>query len=362
MFKGMLIHQHCLPTNGFSKKNTRRLEFSFPFNYHNGPSSSTGGTTLTKWEILLIGNSMIRFGLCCIFRKEPIKFRRTTAKYLSQSDRKKQLHYISEICDHNAKSLLKALIFCNRHGIQDFRVNSQILALKTHPDVGYQIEDLPHYRKIINKFRECGEFCRKNDLRTTFHPDQFILLSSPNEDVTRRSIAELEYQAEVAEWINADVINIHGGGAYGNKTEALLRLASRIKTLPDLIRTRLTLENDDRVYTPKDLLPVCVETDTPLVYDVHHHRCLPDGMSIDKTSELAFQTWNREPLFHLSSPLNGWEGASVNMHHDYIDPNDVPDCWLNLDITVEVEAKAKELAVLKLKKYMEKSYKKMEKT
>jgi len=299
---------------------------------------------------------MIRLGLCCIFRKEPIKFRRTTAKYLNRFDRKKQLHYISEICEHNAKSLLDALIFCNRHGIQDFRVNSQILPLKTYPDAGYQIEDLPHYRKIMDRFRGCGVFCRENDLRTTFHPDQFVLLSSTNPTVIRNSLAELRYQAQVASWINADVINIHGGGVYGNKTGALRRLISQIKKLPDSIRTRLTLENDDRAYTPKDLLPVCLDMGIPLVYDVHHHRCLPDGFAVEKATELAIQTWNREPLFHLSSPKNGWESSSVNKHHDYIDPNDVPDCWLNLDITVEVEAKAKELAVLKLKKDMEKWY------
>ena len=299
---------------------------------------------------------MIRFGLCCIFREEPIKFRRTTAKYLNRFDRKKQLHHISEICAHNAKSLLDALIFCNRHGIQDFRVNSQILPLKTHPDAGYQIEDLPLYRKIIDAFRECGAFCRENDLRTTFHPDQFVLLSSTNPTVIRNSLAELRYQAQAAGWINADVINIHGGGVYGNKTGALRRLTSQIKKLPDSVRTRLTLENDDRAYTPKDLLPVCLDTGVPLVYDVHHHRCLPDGLAVEQATELAIQTWNREPLFHLSSPKNGWESSSVNKHHDYIDPNDVPDCWLNLDITVEVEAKAKELAVLKLKKDMEKLY------
>ena len=299
---------------------------------------------------------MIRFGLCCIFRKEPIKFRRTTAKYLNRFDRKKQLHHISEICAHNAKSLLDALIFCNRHGIQDFRVNSQILPLKTHPDAGYQIEDLPLYRKIIDAFRECGAFCRENDLRTTFHPDQFVLLSSTNPTVIRNSLAELRYQAQVAGWINADAINIHGGGVYGNKTGTLRRLVSQIKKLPDSVRTRLTLENDDRAYTPKDLFPVCLDTGVPLVYDVHHHRCLPDGLAVEQATELAIQTWNREPLFHLSSPKNGWESSSVNKHHDYIDPNDVPDCWLNLDITVEVEAKAKELAVLKLKKDMEKLY------
>jgi UV DNA damage endonuclease len=268
-------------------------------------------------------------------------------------DRQGQLEYISSICKNNAQSLLQSLEFCHDHDIKDFRVNSQILPLKTHPHIGYRMRDLPHYQKIIETFLNCGEFCYKKDLRTTFHPDQFILLSSPSEDVTRKSVEELQYQAEVAEWINADVINIHGGGAYGNKTQALGRLVSRIKTLPRSVRNRLTLENDDRVYTPKDLLPVCVSTGTPLVYDIHHHRCLPDGLSVEKATELAMQTWNREPVFHLSSPLNGWKGKTINRHHEYIDPEDFPDCWLNLDITVEVEAKAKELAVLKLKNHID---------
>ncbi len=293
---------------------------------------------------------MIRFGLCCIFRKEPIKFRRTTARYLQAFFRNQQLKYLAEICRHNAQALHNALRYCRDHDIKDFRINSQILPLKTHPEIGYRIEDLPFHDKIIQTFKDCGRFCRKHDIRTTFHPDQFILLSSPNNEVVQRSIADLIYQAEVAEWVNADVINIHGGGAYGDKITSLHRLRKQIELLPEAVRSRLTLENDDRVYAPDDLLPVCRDMDIPLVYDVHHHRCLPDGSSVEATTKLALGTWNREPLFHLSSPKNGWESGNPRNHHDYIDADDFPVCWTNLDITVEVEAKAKELAVLKLKK------------
>jgi UV DNA damage endonuclease len=292
---------------------------------------------------------MIRFGLCCIFRKEPIKFRRTTAKYLQRFSRNQQLEYLAEICRHNAHALHNALRYCRDHGIKDFRINSQILPLKTHPHMGYAMEDLPFHDQIIQTFKDCGRFCRKHDLRTTFHPDQFILLSSPKSEVIQRSIADLIYQAEVARWVNADVINIHGGGAYGNKSATLRHLRKTIQHLPQAVRSRLTLENDDRVYTPEDLLPVCRDMGIPLVYDVHHHRCLPDGSSVEATTELALGTWNREPLFHLSSPKNGWESGNPGHHHDYINADDFPVCWKNLDITVEVEAKAKELAVLKLK-------------
>ena len=301
---------------------------------------------------------MIRFGLCCIFREEPIKFRRTTAKYLQAFSRNQQLKNLAEICRHNAQALHNALRYCRDHDIKDFRINSQILPLKTHPEIGYHIEDLPFHDQIIQTFKDCGRFCQKHDIRTTFHPDQFILLSSPSSEVVQRSVADLIYQAEVAKWVNADVINIHGGGAYGDKRTSLHRLRKQIEQLSEAVRSRLTLENDDRVYTPKDLLPVCKDMDIPLVYDVHHHRCLPDGSSVEATTELAVGTWSREPLFHLSSPKYGWNSGKPGNHHDYIDADDFPACWTNLDITVEVEAKAKELAVLKLKQdFIDRTYK-----
>ena len=304
---------------------------------------------------------MLRLGLCCLFRKAAIKFRRTTAKYLRTKSRRQQLDYLSEICLHNAQSLLASLQFCLQNSIGDFRVNSQILPLKTQPEIKYDIEELPDYEDINATFIECGAFARNNDLRVTFHPDQFILLSSPDPKITSRSVADLRYQAEVATWIQADVINIHAGGAYGQKNKALLRLSREIDKLPDMIRSRLTLENDDRTYTPSDLLPVCKDTGMPFVYDVHHHRCRPDGLRIEQVTELALETWNREPLFHVSSPLGGWNGSNPRRHDDYLNLRDFPACWFNLDLTVEIEAKAKELAVLRLKRAIEKKQIRMRK-
>ena len=291
---------------------------------------------------------MIRWGLCCIFREAPIKFRRTTARYSATLSSAKRALHLSNICLHNANSLLEALKFCKRNGINSFRINSQILPLKTHPQLGYAIDALPQAAEILNAFKECKTYCDQHNLRTSFHPDQFILLSSPNPEVTRRSISDLRYQAEVAGWVGADVINIHAGGAYGNKDDALKRLVRRIRGLPLNVRRRLTLENDDRLYTPRDLLPVCQKLGIPFVYDLHHHRCLPDGRNVAETTQQALKTWNREPLFHISSPLNNWQDGNPRNHHDYINPEDFPDDWLDLDITIEVEAKAKELAVLKL--------------
>jgi UV DNA damage endonuclease len=295
----------------------------------------------------------MRLGLCCIFRDEPIKFRRTSAAYLGRQSPAYQRQYLADIATANAAALKAALAYCREHDIGAFRINSQILPLKTHPAVGYAITDLPGHEKIIAAFKACGRFSRRHDIRTSFHPDQFIVLSSPRPDVVRRSIADLTYQAEVAEWVNADVINVHAGGGYGDKTAALSRLETVIVTLPPAVRSRLTLENDDRTYTPRDLLSVCERIGVPLVYDVHHHRCRPDGLSVAEATVRAAATWDREPLFHLSSPLEGWQGPKPARHHDFIDPDDIPAEWMDLGLTVDVEAKAKELAVKALRAHLD---------
>ena len=298
---------------------------------------------------------MIRLGLCCIFRDQPIRFVTTTATAIAKMKRPDALAKLARLCAANAEALLASLHFCAENGIGCFRINSQILPIKTHPTCGYEVTDLPEGDEIIRRFKDCGKFMKQHKLRTCFHPDQFVVLNSQRPEVVQASVRELEYQAEVAEWVGADVINIHGGGAYGDKQMALADFARNLELLSHRVRSRLTVENDDKTYTPADLLPVCKAEGIPLVYDVHHHRCNPDGLSVEQATRKALATWNREPMFHISSPIEGWKGPKPERHHDFIDIEHFPACWLRKKITVEVEAKAKEVAVLKLLAGLKKS-------
>ncbi len=263
-----------------------------------------------------------------------------------------RLSKLSKLCLANAEALLESLQFCAAHEIGCFRIGSSILPIKTHPLIGYSIEDLPNAKIIVQTFKECGRFAVEHIIRTVFHPDQFVVLNSPRADVVAKSIQDLEYHAEVAQWTHADVINIHAGGAYGDKPTALVAFARNLQRLSPAARSRLTLENDDKIFTPSDLLPLCRAEGLPLVYDVHHHRCMPDDLTIEQATSAALTTWDREPLFHLSSPLNGWSGSLPRRHHDYIDAKDFPEVWKPLAVTVEVEAKAKELAVARLQRQL----------
>lgn len=205
----------------------------------------------------------MRLGLCCTFLREPIRFRRTTARYLSRLDPPARAEFLRELLLHNAEALEKAVAWCADHGILAFRLSSHLFPVYTHPEVGYRLDA------------------------------------------------------------------IDGTGT---------------------IR-ELALENDDRTYTVADLLPLCHAEGIPLVFDVHHHRVHGDGSSEDEAAEACFATWKgREPWAHVSSPRRGWEGPTPRLHADYVAPSDVPRDWPARRLTVDVEAKAKELAVLRLQR------------
>jgi UV DNA damage endonuclease len=298
---------------------------------------------------VLVGD-VPRLGLCCRFLVEPIRFRTTTARFAGGLRPRQRAGHLRDIALHNAAALIQAVGWCADHGIGAFRVNSQMLPLSTHPELGYRLAAIDPDSAVERSLREAGRLAASRGIRLSFHPDQFVVPGSRRPEVVHSSLAEIEAQARLAGWIGAEQLTLHGGGAQDGRRAALDRLARGIGRLSARARARLVLENDDRVYTVRDLLPLCKRESVPLVYDVHHHRCNPDGLGEQEATEAAAATWGKcEPWAHLSSPREGWSAADPRHHADYIDPGDVPAAWLGRRMTIDVEAKAKELAVLALK-------------
>lgn len=290
---------------------------------------------------------MIRFGLCCIFYNENIKFRTTKASYLLKKKVCFRKRYLSDIILNNCENLKKSIYYCINHKIGCFRITSRFLPLYTHPSIGYNLKDLDQQKKIFSLLKEIKHLAKEENIRLTLHPDQFVVLNSNNPEVVKNSIRELEYHGFLANLVGADVINIHAGGVYKDKKKSLLRLSRNLKKLSTKTIKKITLENDDRSFSPEDLLFFCKKNKIPFVYDLHHHRCLKDSLSIEEVTKKALKTWNREPLFHISSPKNI---KKIRSHSDYINIKDFPKSWLKLNITVEIEAKKKELAVIDIMK------------
>ena len=298
-------------------------------------------------------SALPRWGLCCQFLDAPIHFRTATHRYVSSLAPTEGHAYLSAIVRHNAGALTDAIRQCNDLGIGAFRINSQILPLATHPSSGYRLSDMDADGSITAAFRRAGHLAAELDIRLSFHPDQFVVLNSERPQVVTASLNEMDAQADIASLVGADVLTLHAGSSAGGLSESLTRLERGIEQLAAPARERLALENDDRRFTPASLLPLCERLGVPLVYDVHHHRCNPDGLDIATATELAMATWcGREPHFHISSPRAGWEGGDTRPHADYVIPNDFPDAWHSRHMTVDVEAKAKERAVLALREQL----------
>ena len=313
---------------------------------------------------------MIRWGLCCQFLDSPIKFRTATHRYVSGLDAAAQREYLATIARDNAAALDAAVRRCRELGIGAFRINSQILPLATHPVSGYTLAALDGdaardaaVEPLAEAFARVRPLAAELDVRLSFHPDQFVVLNSEREAVREASVREIEFQALVAELVGADTLTLHVGGAAGGTEAAVGRLERTLDALTDRARARLAFENDDRLFAPADLLPLCERAGVALVYDSHHHRCRPDDLTVEEASLRAAATWARrdaalgpaarEPYFHVSSPRDGWDARNPRPHADYVDPADVPPLWASLACTVDVEAKEKERAVLALKQALE---------
>lgn len=282
---------------------------------------------------------------------EPIRFRSATHAYVSRLTASDQARYLSGIAVHNVGALCDVLRYCARLGIRSFRISSQLFPLATHPASGYSLEELLDGSAVRAGLAEARRIAEAHDIRLSLHPDQFVVLNSARPEVVESAVTELEWQAVIAEHVGADVICLHGGSTAGGWDDAVDRLITGISRLSTRARSRLALENDDRCFPLVELLPVSLATGVPLVLDAHHHRVLDAGLSLDEATAWALATWDdREPYFHISSPRDGWRSGNPRPHSDFIDPADIPGSWLGLGrgVTVDVEAKAKERAVLRL--------------
>ena len=299
-----------------------------------------------------------RWGLCCQFLDSPIHFRQATHRYCATLTSTARRAYLSAIVLSNSQTLQDAIVRCSELGIGAFRITSQFMPLATHPVSGYLFQELDAWDEIEGKLARARALSQLHDVRLSFHPDQFVVLNSETERVVKASVQELEHQAAVADLVGAQALTLHAGGAAGGKEASFERLERGVDALGENARRLLALENDDRSFSPADLLPFCERTGIPFIYDVHHHRCKPDGLSVAEVTSRAAATWKgSEPWMHISSPKDGWASSNPRLHAGFIDPADVPREWFGMAMTIDVEAKEKERAVIAVTEAMQENWK-----
>ncbi len=297
----------------------------------------------------------LNLGYACInqtLRPQNVFTSRTMRKNTFET---KGLSHCSGLAIQNLKDLKTILEWNERNDIRFFRMSSGLFPWASE----YDLFDLPDFDYIEELLRGIGTFAKQHNHRLTFHPDHFVKLASPTEKVLLNSIRDLEVHGEIMDLMELsrtpyNKINIHVGGAYGNKKETLVRFKENMRKLPKMVFERLTVENDDRtsMFTLRELYESIGGDDgVPLVFDYHHHALNPGEETILECLVLSRWTWPTgiRPVVHYSeSRRKEQDDPSIKLtaHSDFIiDKIETFD----YDVDVMIEAKEKELALLRYK-------------
>jgi UV DNA damage endonuclease len=268
--------------------------------------------------------------------------------------------------------LLEIFRYCEQRGINMYRMSSDVAPYATHPD-------LPQFHGQIKdcrqELRALGEQARLQNLRLSMHPSQFIVINSPDEKLVRKSVWDLESQAELMDSMELGpeaVLVIHAGGAYDDPQRSIERWVRSYERLSPSVKGRLVLENDDTRFSAAHVLWAHERTNVPLIFDLQHFWCLnPEQSPLRETFERFVRSWPAgvRPKMHFSSPrtemrtverMNRKTGKKEEVlqapiwtgHADFNHPFEFISFlrqMQDLEFDVMLEAKAKDLALLRLR-------------
>jgi UV DNA damage endonuclease len=258
----------------------------------------------------------------------------------------KGLDYVSDCVIQNVADLERIIEWNEQNGIKMYRMSSDMMPWATE----YQFEQLKDWNEIAIILKRCGDKATKYGQRLSFHPGPFNVLVSPKEAVVQNTINDLEVHGRLMDALGLsktpyNKINIHCNGVYGDKQSAMDRFIDNFKLLSDSVKSRLTIENDDKasMYSVKDLMYIHNAIKIPIVFDYHHHTFNTGNLSEQDALELAMSTWPKgiTPAVHYSESKMG---SKPQAHSDFVER--IPETYGNI-VDIMVEAKQKDLAILK---------------
>ena len=207
----------------------------------------------------------------------------------------KGMDYVSDLALLNVKDLKTHIQWNNEMGIKLFRLSSQLFAWSDE----YELCDLKDYDEICELMLEIGDIATKAGQRLTMHPGPYNCLASPNPKVVEKTVRELNKHSEQFNMMGFEPspynkINIHVGGAYGDKETTLDRFCKNFYLLRDDTKKRLVVENDDspNEYSVKDLCRgVHLKIGIPITFDYFHHKFNTGDLTEKEALIVASATW-----------------------------------------------------------------------
>ena len=299
--------------------------------------------------------------LCCIslkLQKQKIRASTMTKTRFLALERKNAEQIVADRTLNNVVVTRKTLEYCALHK-WNYRISSGMMPLETLPEANLSIETTYNYAKIEQEFNLCSTVIKKNKIRCSTHPDQFVVPASATKSVVEKSIVELKSHGKMMDAMGLpqtyeSPINIHMNIYKGGTKEIAKRFIDVYNDLPINVKSRLVLENEDKPNSWKveELYELIYSnTGIPITYDNLHFRCNPGKLSAKDAVKLCLSTWGTyRPLFHFSD--NDIANKNPRAHGDYV--RSIPNEYVDLDVDFEFEFKAKDYALDRFEKEFEK--------
>lgn len=293
----------------------------------------------------------MKIGYACTPLGIPYK---TTRRFILKNFNEE--NFIKTVKD-NLKDFEKIINYNNENNIGLFRISSDIIPFGSYEGINMDWSTI-----FNNEFKYLSNLVKESNIRLSMHPGQYTLLNSPNDEIVKSSILDLEYHTKLLDSLNCDTsskIILHIGGVYGDKESSITRFINNYKSLDPKIKNRLVIENDERSYSIDDLLNISSKCNIPIVFDNLHYECKENKEpDLYKILLKVKETWsdkdgNLKIHYSEQSPLKrkGSHSTFINLSKFIHNKESIDSLPFDVDIMTEV--KDKDFSAIKLANYIQ---------
>jgi len=256
---------------------------------------------------------------------------------------------LRELIIHNLTALEAMIDYNIKNNLMFFRISSDIIPFGSHP-----VNQLAWWKDYEDILYSIGRKIRESQMRVSMHPGQYTVLNSFDENVIENAVKDLLYHDRLLDSLGMDSkskLVLHIGGVYGDKKKAGKEFVNNFKKLPNSIKNRLILENDDKNYTTQEVLEIAEQTKSPVVFDNLHNTLNPSLKSLDEMEWMieCGKTWRTEDGKQKIHCSQQGKGATPGSHSNTIWMNPFLEFYANVPAEADImlEVKDKNLSAVK---------------
>jgi UV DNA damage endonuclease len=281
----------------------------------------------------------MNLGLVCLRHNQSMKKGFVGIKTFNKATELERFNKLEKASVENLQTTFNNIQYCIDNNIKGYRISSNLIPFS-------ELWDWESSIFITYTMNRINKLASSNNITLIIHPDQFCIINSPDNKVVQNSINILKQHELLCNYMGIKHIILHTGGVYGDKDKAITSFIDNYLNLSDSLQILVALENC-HYFSANDIKLISDLCGVNTVYDLHHERIINNDVN---TLTHKLNIARLKPVIcHISS---GKSSVIDKSHADYISDDDIEvfsEVLKYYNGIIEVEAKMKDLAIIKIK-------------